>query len=108
MEAPQPIRKTGPIKICHDCDPELYPRGKIISSEDILAKQDRNGKWHCSDCQLTDKRKDLIRIYGPNHTNTRYFLEHEDKQIRAWNKAVKEFGIGAGPYRKNKYTGEVK
>lgn len=96
------IRKTGPVKICYDCDHELYPNGKIIFN-DVLAKQDSKGRWHCSDCQLTDKRKDLIRIYGPNHVYTRYFLEHEDKQIRAWNKAAKEFRVG--PYRKNKYTG---
>lgn len=32
MEAP--IRKTGPVKICYDCDHELYPRGKIISNID--------------------------------------------------------------------------
>jgi hypothetical protein len=40
----------GPPKICYDCDQELYPNGKIIF-DDEFAKQDRNGKWHCSDCQ---------------------------------------------------------
>jgi hypothetical protein len=54
------------------------------------------------DCQLTDRRKTLLEIYGLNHTNTRHFLEHEDKKIRAWNQAAKKFGIGH--YRKNKYT----
>lgn len=39
-----PLRKTGPTKICYDCDHELYPRGKIIPPNDILAKQDRSGK----------------------------------------------------------------
>ena len=37
--------------------------------------------------------------------NTRHFLGYEDKKIRAWNKAAKEFGIGH--YRKNKYTGRT-
>ena len=36
-----PIRKSGPIKICYDCDYELYPNGKIIFDEP-LAKQDGN------------------------------------------------------------------
>ncbi|HEU4447689.1 MAG TPA: hypothetical protein VFR94_23650 [Nitrososphaeraceae archaeon] len=45
----------------------------------------------------------MLRIYGPSHVNTKYFLEHEDRMIRAWNQAAKEFGIGL--YRKNKYTG---
>lgn len=99
-----PIRKTGPAKTCYDCDHELYPNGKIIF-DDVLAKQDRQGKWHCSDCQLTDRRRNLIKIYGPNHVNTRPYVEYEDKMIRAWNKAAKEFGIG--PYRKNKYTGRT-
>jgi hypothetical protein len=105
MKDPNPIRKTGPVKICYDCDHELYPKGKVIPPNDILAKQDGKGKWHCSDCQLTEKRRDLLRIYGPAHPNTRYFLEHEDKQIRAWNQAAKKFGVG--PYRKNKYTGRT-
>jgi hypothetical protein len=98
-----PIRKTGPAKICYDCDHELYPNGKIILSDDPLAKQDSKGRWHCSDCQLIDRRRNLLKIYGPKHVNTRYFLEYEDKMIRAWNQAAKDFGIG--PYRKNRYTG---
>jgi hypothetical protein len=48
-----PIKK---IRICYDCDQELYPNGKIIF-DDEFAKQDRNGRWHCSDCQLTDRRR---------------------------------------------------
>jgi hypothetical protein len=99
-----PLRKTGPAKICYDCDHELYPNGKIIF-DDVLAKQDSKGRWHCSDCQLTDRRRNMLRIYGPSHVNTRYFVEHEDKMIRAWNQAAKEFGTGR--YRKNKYTGRT-
>ena len=45
----------------------------------------------------------MLRIYGPSHVNTKYFLEHEDRMVRVWNQAAKKFGIGL--YRKNKYTG---
>jgi hypothetical protein len=89
-----PIRKIpGPVKICYDCDHELYPNGKVIF-DDPLAKQDRKGRWHCSDCQETERRKTLLKIYGPNHIDTRYFLEHEDKEIRAWNQTAMKFGVG--------------
>src|SRR5918996_4778476 len=100
-----PIRKIrGSTKICYDCDHELYPKGKIIF-DDPLAKQDRNGRWHCSDCQETDRRKNLIKIYGPNHLNTRSFIDYEDKMIRAWNQMTRK--VGVGPYRRNKYTGRI-
>jgi hypothetical protein len=60
-----PVRRIpGLVKICYDCDHELYPNGKIIF-DDPLAKQDSNGKWHCSDCQLTEKRRNLLKIYRP-------------------------------------------
>jgi hypothetical protein len=37
--------------------------------------------------------------------SSRYFLEHEEKKIRAWNQTTKKLGVG--PYRKNKYTGRT-
>jgi hypothetical protein len=51
------------------------------------------------------EKKDFIKVYGPNHINTRYFLEYEDKKIRAWNQTAKKFGVG--PYRNNKYTNKT-
>jgi hypothetical protein len=100
-----PVRRIlGPSKICYDCDHELYPNGKIIF-DDEFAKQDRKGRWHCSDCQLTDRRKTLLKMYGPDHEKTRYFLQQEERNIRAWNQAAKK--LGTGPYRKNKYTGRT-
>jgi len=102
--SPPIIKIPRPTKICYDCDHELYPKGKIIF-DDVLAKRDNKGRWHCSDCQETERRKNLVKIYGPNHTNTRPFIEHEDKIIRKWNQSVKK--IRYGPYRKNKYTGRT-
>jgi hypothetical protein len=100
-----PIRGIpGPTKICYDCEHELYPNGKIIF-DDPLAKQDRKGRWHCSDCQETKRRKRLLEIYGPNHITTRSFLQYEDKRIRAWNQMAKRLGVG--PIRKNEYTGKI-
>jgi hypothetical protein len=69
MKASSVRRTLGPTKICYDCDNELYPNGKIIF-DDPLTKQDSEGKWLCSNCQLTDGRKSLLKIYGPNHVNT--------------------------------------
>jgi hypothetical protein len=97
-----PVRRIlGPSKICYDCDHELYPNGKILF-DDEFAKQDRKGQWHCSDCQLTDIRKSLLKMYGPNHEKTKWFMQQEDKKIRAWNQTALKYGTG--PYRKNKYT----
>ena len=28
---------------------------------------DSKGRWYCCDCQLTEKRRDLLRICGPGH-----------------------------------------
>jgi hypothetical protein len=89
-----PVRRTiGPPKICYECDHELYPNGKIIF-DDEFAKQDSKGRWHCSDCQLADRRRTLLKMYGPNHEKTRYFLQQEEKNIRAWNQAAKTLGTG--------------
>ena len=93
------------LKVCYSCDAELYgSKGKPII-DDWGAKQDKKGNWVCSDCQETERRKDLIKTYGPNHVNTRYFLEYEDKKIRKWNQVIRK--IGTGKYRKNKYTGKT-
>jgi hypothetical protein len=73
-----PVRRIlGPSKICYDCDHELYPNGKIIF-DDEFAKQDRKGRWHCSDCQLTDRRRTLLKMYGPNHEKTRDFFQKKE------------------------------
>jgi hypothetical protein len=42
----------------------IYPNGKIII-DDPLSKQDRKGRWHCSDCQETERRRSMLKIYGP-------------------------------------------
>jgi hypothetical protein len=93
------------VKVCNQCDHELYPKGKILI-DDRGAMRDKKGNWVCSDCQETDRRKDLIKTYGPNHVNTRYFIEHEDKKIRKWNQVIRKIGVRQ-PYRKNKYTGKT-
>jgi hypothetical protein len=100
-----PVRRIiGPPKICYDCDREQYPNGKILF-DDEFAKQDRKGRWHCSDCQLTDRRRTLLKMYGPNHKKTRDFFQKEERNIRAWNQAAKK--LSTGPHRMNKYTGRM-
>jgi hypothetical protein len=104
MRASPVGRIVGPPKIRYDCDHELYPNGKIIF-DDEFAKQDRNGRWHCSDCQPTDKRRTLLKMRGPNHEKTKDFFQKEERNIRVWNQAAKK--LGTGPYRKNKSTGRT-
>jgi hypothetical protein len=91
-------------RICYECDRDLYSKGKPIF-DDKFAKQDSKGNWHCSDCQLTNIRRAKLRIYGPNHEETRDFLQKEEREIRAWNQAALKLGVGH--YRKNKYTGRT-
>ena len=44
-----PIKKIlGPTKICHACEPELYPKGKPII-DDYGARRDNKGNWICSE-----------------------------------------------------------
>jgi hypothetical protein len=89
-----PVRRIiGPTKICYDCEPEMYPNGKILF-DDWGAKQDRKGIWHCFDCQLTDRRRTLLKMCGPNHEKTRDFLQKEERNIRAWNQTAKRLGTG--------------
>src|SRR5215204_3394521 len=92
------------VKVCYDCDHELYPIGKILI-DDPDARQDKKGNWHCSDCQLPDIRKSYLKMYGPNHEKTKWFLNQEDRKIRKWNQTITK--IGTGKYRKNKYTGKT-
>jgi hypothetical protein len=98
------VQYGRPTEICHACEPELYPKGKLII-DDYGAKKDSKGNWICSECQETERRKELLRIYGSNHVNTRSFLDYEDRQIRKWNQTVKKLGFG--PIRRNKYTGRT-
>jgi hypothetical protein len=37
-KAPPINRNPGPLKVCYNCDHELYPNGKIIF-DDFAAKQ---------------------------------------------------------------------
>jgi hypothetical protein len=43
MKTPPIIRNPKPLKICYDCDHELYPNGKIVY-DDPLAKQIAKGE----------------------------------------------------------------
>jgi hypothetical protein len=80
MEAP--IKKSS-IRICYQCDKDIYPRGKILF-DDQFARQDGKGNWHCSDCMKEAFNSDLIRL-APNSLAA--------KEITAQRKRREEFKV---------------
>jgi hypothetical protein len=44
--------ETRTIHICHQCDPDQYPRGRPIDPNDWSAQKNAKGEWVCGDCQL--------------------------------------------------------
>jgi hypothetical protein len=44
--------------------------------------------------KLTDRRRTILKLYGPNHEKTRDFFQKEEKNIRVWNQAAKKLGEG--------------
>jgi hypothetical protein len=34
------------------------------------------------------QQKTLLKIYGPNHEKTKWFLQKEDRLVRKWNRAA--------------------
>ena len=58
------------------------------------------------DCQIEELNKRKIRVLGLNHTDVKWFIKLEDKEVKAYNnyaKRVNEMGAGLR-YRKNRYV----
>jgi hypothetical protein len=36
--------------LCYECDPDIYPKGKPIFNDLGAKKDEKTGKWVCSDC----------------------------------------------------------
>jgi hypothetical protein len=105
--------KTGErtiIRVCHQCDPDTYPKGKPILPNDMMAKKDEKGNWVCSECQTESLNRMFLRTLGPNHPKCQAFIKQEDNDCKRWNNYVKRVNenMRAGlKYKKNRYTGRI-
>jgi hypothetical protein len=99
------------IHVCYECDPEQYPNGKPIDpTTDKLAEPNEKGEWMCGDCQVEDLNKRKIRVLGKDHPDSKFIIELEDKNVKAYNNYVKSVNENMGArlkYRKNKYTKKI-
>jgi hypothetical protein len=94
-------RKIGDkffIRICNQCDPSTYPRGKPILPTDIGAKKDEKGNWVCSECQTEDLNRMFLRTLGPQHPDAQAFIKAEDSTIRKHNNTAKTLNEKLGGY----------
>lgn len=80
--------ETRRIHICYECDPDIYPNGKPIDLNDWMARKDEKGNWVCGDCQIEELNKRKIRVLGLNHPDVKWFIQQEDKKVKAWNNYV--------------------
>ena len=106
--------KTGErtiIRICHQCDPDTYPKGKPILPTDINAKKDEKGNWVCSECQTESLNRMFLRTLGPNHPKCQAFIKAEDRNVRKLNDAARRLNEVSGQYlmkyKRNRYTGSM-
>ncbi|HEU4824440.1 MAG TPA: hypothetical protein VFS97_13530 [Nitrososphaeraceae archaeon] len=102
--------ETRRIHICYECDPDQYPKGKPIDPNDSMARPNTKGEWVCGDCQIEELNKRKIRVLGPDHKDIKWFIDMENRQVKAYNNYAKRVNenMGAGlKYRKNKYTGRI-
>jgi hypothetical protein len=99
--------ETRTIHICHQCDPEQYPRGKPIDPNDWSAQKNAKGEWVCGECQIEELNKRKMRVLGLQHPDVKAFIQKEDNNCRRWNNYVKRVNqaMGAGlKYKRNRYT----
>ena len=99
------------IRICNQCDPDTYPKGKPILPTDIGAKKDEKGNWVCSECQTEDLNRMFLRTLGPNHPKCQAFIKQEDREVQRYNDAARRLNEKAGQhlisYKRNRYTGNM-
>jgi hypothetical protein len=75
-----------------------------------LSRPNEKGEWICGDCQIEELHKRKIRVLGEKHPDSKFIIELEDKNVRAYNNYAKRCNenMGAGlKYRKNRYTGKT-
>jgi hypothetical protein len=73
-----------------------------------MAEPDSKGNWICGDCQIEELNKRKIRVLGKDHPDSKFIIELENKNVKAYNNYAKRVNenMKAGlKYRKIKYTG---
>jgi len=103
--------ETFYIRICYQCDPSTYSRGKPVLPTDINAKKDSKGNWVCSECQTEDLNRMFLRTLGPQHPKCQAFIKAEDNQVRKYNDAARRLNEKSGQhlmsYKRNRYTNSM-
>ena len=62
----------------------------------------------CGDCQIEELNERKVRVLGINHKDVKWFVDMENRQVKAYNNYAKRVNenMKAGlKYRKNRYTG---
>jgi hypothetical protein len=102
--------ETSIVRICYQCDPDTYPRGKPIINY-MNAKKDEKGNWVCSECQTEDLNKMFLRTLGPQHPKCQAFIKAEDNQVGKYNDAALRLNEVSGQhlmsYKRNRYTNSM-
>jgi hypothetical protein len=90
--------ETRIIHICYQCDSDIYPRGKPIDVNDWKARPNEKGEWVCGDCQIEELNRKKIKVLGPNHPDSKFIIEIEDKNVKAYNNYAKRCNENMGPH----------
>ena len=77
--------ETRRIHICYSYDIDQYPDGKPIDPSDMLAQKLPSSQWICGECQIEELNKRKLKLFGVNHSDVQYFIQQEDKKVKAWN-----------------------
>jgi hypothetical protein len=104
--------ETFYIRICNQCDPSTYPKGKPILPTDMKAKKDdKTGQWYCSECVTEEENKRMLKLLGPQHFACQAFIKEEDNAVRKYNDAARRLNEVSGQYlmsyKRNRYTGSM-
>ena len=97
--------------LCYECDPDIYPKGKPIFNDLGAKKDEKTGKWVCSDCITECINKGRIKRLGINHPDVQGFIKVEERKVLKHNDAARRLNEISGQYlmkyRRNKYTGSM-
>jgi hypothetical protein len=88
-----PIKRVNTCAFCgpgitHLIDPSIYP-------DDIIAKQDKSGKWKCGHCQDRDI-KDMIVRGSPNSPRAKEIVAEHTVEVNRHNEAARRLNQISG------------
>ena len=100
--------ETSIVRICYQCDPDTYPRGKPIINDMNAKKDDKTGQWVCSECQTESLNRMFLRTLGPQHPKCQALIKAEDKKVLKYNDGARRLNDRSGQhlmsYKRNRYT----